>query len=136
MSLPQGYGTMVGDRGASLSGGQRQRIAIARAIVRNTPILILDEPTAGLDAASEQAVVAALDQLMKGRTSVIIAHHLATIRHADVIFVVKDSALVESGTHDVLMARNGYYAELFNTQMGWRRRASDTAGTSADRVAT
>jgi len=136
MSLPQGYGTMVGDRGASLSGGQRQRIAIARAIVRNTPILILDEPTAGLDAASEQAVVAALDQLMKGRTSVIIAHHLATIRHADVIFVVKDSALVESGTHDVLMARNGYYAELFNTQMGWRRRASDKAGTSADRVAT
>jgi len=136
MSLPQGYGTMVGDRGASLSGGQRQRIAIARAIVRNTPILILDEPTAGLDAASEQAVVAALDQLMKGRTSVIIAHHLATIRHADVIFVVKDSALVESGTHDVLMARNGYYAELFNTQMGWRRRASDKAGTSVDRVAT
>jgi len=136
MSLPQGYGTMVGDRGASLSGGQRQRIAIARAIVRNTPVLILDEPTAGLDAASEQAVVAALDQLMKGRTSVIIAHHLATIRHADVIFVVKDSALVESGTHDVLMARNGYYAELFNTQMGWRRRASDKAGTSADRVAT
>ena len=120
MSLPQGYGTMVGDRGATLSGGQRQRIAIARAIVRDTPILILDEPTAGLDAASEQAVVGALDHLMKGRTSIIIAHHLGTIRHADVIFVVKDSELAESGDHDTLMAKGGFYAELFKIQMGHR----------------
>ena len=123
MSLPQGYGTMVGDRGASLSGGQRQRIAIARAIVRNTPILILDEPTAGLDAASEQAVVSALDHLMKGRTSVIIAHHLGTIRHADVIFVVKDSELAESGTHEQLMARGGFYADLYRIQTGERTPA-------------
>ena len=116
MNLPQGYATMVGERGVTLSGGQRQRIAIARAIVRNTPILILDEPTAGLDAVSEQAVVGALDRLMEGKTSVIIAHHLHTIRHADVIFVVKDSELVEQGTHDVLLARRGVYAELYHLQ--------------------
>ena len=116
MALPQGYATMVGERGVTLSGGQRQRIAIARAIVRNTPILILDEPTAGLDAVSEQAVVSALDRLMEGKTTVIIAHHLHTIRHADVIFVVKDSELVEHGTHDVLLANSGPYAELYHLQ--------------------
>jgi subfamily B ATP-binding cassette protein MsbA len=116
ISMPQGYGTMVGERGATLSGGQRRRIAIARAIVRNTPILILDEPTAGLDAAAEQAVIEALDRLMEGRTSVVIAHHLATIRHADVIFVVKDSELVEQGTHEALLAKHGVYAELYQIQ--------------------
>src|SRR3989475_6686266 len=96
-----------------LSGGQRQRIAIARAIVRNTPILILDEPTAGLDAASEQAVVEALDHLMAGRTSIVIAHHLNSIRHADVIFVIDGSEIVEHGTHDALLAKGGVYAELY-----------------------
>ena len=116
VNMPQGYGTMVGERGSTLSGGQRRRIAIARAIVRNTPILILDEPTAGLDAAAEQAVIEALDRLMAGRTSVVIAHHLGTIRHADVIFVVKDSELVEQGTHDTLMLKNGVYAELYQIQ--------------------
>jgi ATP-binding cassette, subfamily B, bacterial len=116
MDLPHGYATMVGDRGMSLSGGQRQRIAIARAIVRNTPILILDEPTAGLDAASELAVVEALDRLMEGRTSIVIAHHLHSIRHADVIFVVDGSAIVEHGTHEALLARGGVYAELYRLQ--------------------
>ena len=116
VSMPEGYATMVGERGVTLSGGQRQRIAIARAIVRNAPILILDEPTTGLDAASEQAVIDALDRLMKGRTSVVIAHHLSTIRHANVIFVVNGSQVVEQGTHDELLARDGFYAELHRIQ--------------------
>jgi ABC-type multidrug transport system fused ATPase/permease subunit len=115
-ALPRGYETKIGERGVTLSGGQRRRIAIARAIVRNTPILILDEPTAGLDAASEKLVTEALDHLMKDRTSIVIAHHLNTIRHADVIFVVKDSEVVERGTHDELLAKGGVYAELYAIQ--------------------
>ena len=118
VNMPQGYATMVGERGVTLSGGQRRRIAIARAIVRNTPILILDEPTSGLDAASEQAVTEALAYLMKGRTSIVIAHHLSTIRHADVIFVVKDADIVERGTHETLLASGGVYAELYAIQRG------------------
>ena len=114
--MPEGYDTMVGERGVTLSGGQRQRIAIARAVIRDTPILVLDEPTVGLDAASEQSVIDALDKLMKGRTSVVIAHHLSTIRHADVIFVIKDCELVEQGTHEALLASNGVYAELHTLQ--------------------
>ena len=114
--MPEGYDTMVGERGVLLSGGQRQRIAIARAIIRDTPILILDEPTSGLDAASEQSVIEALDRLMKGRTTLLIAHHLGTIRHADCIFVVKDSELVERGTHEELLEAGGTYAELYKIQ--------------------
>jgi subfamily B ATP-binding cassette protein MsbA len=115
--MPQGYSTLVGERGVTLSGGQRQRIAIARALVRNTPILVLDEPTASLDAASERAVINALDRLMERRTSVLIAHHLSTIRHADVIFVLQDSVLVEQGTHEQLLANGGAYASLYHLQM-------------------
>src|SRR5881392_3377780 len=115
--MPQGYGTMVGERVVTLSGGQRQRIAIARAIVRNSPILILDEPTAALDAASESAVMEALDRLMEGRTSIVIAHHLRSIRHADVIFVVKGAGIVEYGTHEALLARGGVYSELYGMQV-------------------
>ncbi|HXM96110.1 MAG TPA: ABC transporter ATP-binding protein [Candidatus Dormibacteraeota bacterium] len=116
VKMPEGYNTLVGERGVLLSGGQRQRIAIARAIIRDTPILLLDEPTSGLDAASEQSVIEALDRLMKGRTSVLIAHHLGTIRHADVIFVIKDSELVEQGTHEQLLAAGGTYSELYRIQ--------------------
>ena len=115
-AMPDGYDTMVGERGVTLSGGQRQRIAIARAVIRDTPILILDEPTSGLDPVSEQAVMEALARLMHGRTSIVIAHRLSTIRHADVIFVVKDCELAEQGTHDALMAANGVYAELHRVQ--------------------
>jgi len=115
-NLPDGYATLVGERGMTLSGGERQRIAIARAIVRDSPILILDEPTTGLDAKSEQAVVEALHRLMQGRTCIVIAHHLGTIRKADMILVVKDSSIVERGTHDDLLARGGAYAEFFSVQ--------------------
>jgi subfamily B ATP-binding cassette protein MsbA len=114
--LSEGYDTMVGERGVTLSGGQRQRIAIARAVIRDTPILILDEPTSGLDSASEQAVIEALDRLMEGKTCIVIAHHLNSIRHADVVFVIKDSELVEQGTHEELLAVGGVYSELYKIQ--------------------
>jgi subfamily B ATP-binding cassette protein MsbA len=116
--MPEGYDTMVGERGVTLSGGQRQRIAIARAMIRQTPILVLDEPTSGLDAQSELAVIDALDRLMKDKTSIVIAHHLATIVHADTIFVVKDNQIAEHGTHEELLAANGFYAELYKIQFG------------------
>jgi ATP-binding cassette subfamily B protein len=110
--LPEGYDTILGERGMTLSGGQRQRIAIARAIIRDTPILILDEPTSGLDAASEKLVFEALDRLMEGRTSIVIAHRLSTIRRADVIFVIKDGSIAEKGTHEELLKAGGLYSEL------------------------
>ncbi len=116
VQLPERYDTMVGERGLTLSGGQRQRIAIARAIVRNSPILILDEPTSGLDASSEELVLEGLQRLMEGKTSIVIAHHLATIQSADVIFVVENGRLVQQGTHETLMKSGGLYAELYQTQ--------------------
>ena len=116
LNLPHGYATMVGERGSTLSGGQRRRIAIARAIVRDTPILILDEPTTGLDAAAEHAVVEAVERLIKGRTCLIIAHHFETIQRADVIFVVKDAVIVERGTHESLLEAGGVYRELYDLQ--------------------
>jgi len=125
--MPEGYDTMVGERGVTLSGGQRQRIAIARAVIRNTPILVLDEPTSGLDAVSEQAVFEALERLMEGKTSIVIAHHLATIRRAAIIFVVKENTLVERGTHDELLAAGGVYSELYEVQ--FRRDDPETAMT-------
>jgi ATP-binding cassette, subfamily B, bacterial len=114
--LPEGYNTMVGERGVTLSGGQRQRIAIARAIVRNTPILILDEPSSGLDAASEKLVFEALERLMEGRTSIVVAHRLSTIRRASIIFVVKDGTIVESGNQEQLLKAGGLYSELYKIQ--------------------
>jgi subfamily B ATP-binding cassette protein MsbA len=114
--LPDGYNTVVGERGVTLSGGERQRIAIARAVICNTPILILDEPSSGLDAASEKLVFEALDRLMEGKTTVVIAHRLSTIRRADCIFVVKDGEIVERGRHDELLRSQGLYSELYEQQ--------------------
>ncbi len=114
--LPEGYNTMVGERGVTLSGGQRQRLAIARAIVRQSPILILDEPTSGLDAASEELVFDALQRLMEGKTSIVIAHRLATIQNADKIFVIDGGTVVQQGTHAELINSGGLYAHLYQTQ--------------------
>jgi len=114
--MPDGYDTVVGERGVTISGGQRQRIGIARAIIRGSPILILDEPTSGLDVVSEAIVFDALHRLMKGKTCIVITHRLATIRKADVIFVLKDGMIVQSGTHEELLVRGGLYRELHDTQ--------------------
>ena len=114
--MPNGYQTFVGDRGDTLSGGQRQRIGIARAVIRNNPILILDEPTAALDTESERLVIQALERLMKGRTVLTIAHRLSTIRDADKIIVLKGGVVAEQGTHDQLLAMGGTYAELYSVQ--------------------
>src|SRR5882762_570870 len=114
--MPEGYDTMVGERGVTLSGGQRQRITIARAIIRDAPILILDEPSAGLDAASEKLVFDALANLMEGKTSIVIAHRLATVRRADVIFVIDQGQVVEQGTHEELLDNGGLYARLYELQ--------------------
>jgi ABC-type multidrug transport system fused ATPase/permease subunit len=100
----------------TVSGGQRQRIAIARAVIRNAPILILDEPSSGLDSSSEKQVFEALDRLMKDRTTIVIAHRLSTIQNADVIFVINEGAIVEQGTHDELMRQRGLYSELHDLQ--------------------
>jgi ABC-type multidrug transport system fused ATPase/permease subunit len=127
--MPNGYDTLVGDRGDTLSGGQRQRIGIARAIIRNNPILILDEPTAALDTESEQLVIEALERLMKGRTVITIAHRLSTIRDANNILVLKDGVVLEQGTHDQLLARNGTYAELYRVQ--FEKVPMDQAGQCA-----
>jgi len=116
--MPHGYDTMVGERGLTLSGGQRQRIGIARAVVRNSPILILDEPTAALDTESEKLVMEALERLMKGRTVITIAHRLSTIRDADKIVVLKGGYVAEEGTHDELVALGKIYAELYHIQSG------------------
>jgi ABC-type multidrug transport system fused ATPase/permease subunit len=114
--MPKGYDTMVGERGLTLSGGQRQRIGIARVMVRNSPILLLDEPTAALDTEAEKLVIDALERLMKGRTVITIAHRLTTIRDADQIIVIAEGVVAESGTHDQLIALNGIYAGLHRTQ--------------------
>ena len=115
-SQPDKYKTEVGERGLTLSGGQRQRIAIARAIVRDPVILILDEATSSLDAAVERQVQNAMDRAMTGRTSLIIAHRLSTIRNANRIIVLEDGKIIQAGTHDELIKSGGLYAELYKLQ--------------------
>jgi subfamily B ATP-binding cassette protein MsbA len=126
--LPEGYDTMIGERGQRLSGGQRQRLAIARAILRDSPILILDEATSSLDAESEMLVQDALANLMLNRTSFVIAHRLSTVRRASAIVVLERGQIVEIGTHDELLARGGAYAKLYDLQL------QDEPSDEAERV--
>src|SRR5258705_5180405 len=139
VALPLGYQTVVGERGVRLSGGQRQRIAIARALLRGAPILILDEALSSVDAESEAAIEEALDRLMRGRTPLIFAHRLSSIIGADRILVLDDGAVAESGTHATLMARDGVYRRLMAGQAGGGRRDEGLfddapAGPPADRA--
>ena len=133
-SLPDGYDTIVGERGATLSGGERQRVAIARALLKDAPILILDEPTSALDAQTEASLLEALDRLMAGRTTLIIAHRLSTIRNADRIVVMADGQVIETGNHKTLLAARGHYAHLHKLQTT-RPRARSKQRASVVRAA-
>jgi subfamily B ATP-binding cassette protein MsbA len=116
LELPQGYETQVGEQGVKLSGGQRQRLAIARAMLKNSPVLLLDEATSALDTESERQVQVALDELMSGRTTLVIAHRLSTVVGADVIYVIEDGKITQSGSHDALIEQGGPYANLYALQ--------------------
>ena len=116
MKLPNGYDTLIGERGVILSGGQRQRLSLARALFKDTPILILDEATSSLDTESERLVQQAIDRLMKGRTVIVIAHRLSTIRHANRIVVLDEGKIIQSGQHDELLQEGGLYSELYHMQ--------------------
>ena len=118
MQLPQGYETIVGERGQKLSGGQRQRIAIARAVVKNPPILILDEATSAVDNETEAAIQRSLERITVNRTTIAIAHRLSTVRNADFIYVMEEGKLVERGTHEQLLKQQGIYTSLWRVQSG------------------
>jgi len=126
-ALPQKYETVLGERGSQLSGGERQRISVARAFLKNAPILILDEPTSSVDSKTEGVILDALDRLMIGRTTFMVAHRLSTIRHADTILVLNRGALVDQGTHEELVARDGLYKQLYEAQSGQLRRRLQAA---------
>jgi ATP-binding cassette subfamily B protein len=128
-SLPDGLDTMVGERGYRFSGGEKQRIAIARLLLKAPRVVVLDEATAHLDSESEAAVQRALDTALEGRTSLVIAHRLSTVQHADSILVVVGGRIVEQGTHDELLAAGGVYADLYETQ--FRRQGAEAYGPEA-----
>ncbi|KVH32318.1 ABC transporter [Burkholderia cepacia] len=134
-AMPEGYDTIVGDRGVKLSGGQRQRIAIARAILKNAPILLLDEATSALDSASEEAIQSALDRLMVGRTVIAIAHRLSTLRNFDRIIVMNNGKVIDDGPPDVLRNRPGLYRDLLAKQHGRHHAAPDGSAPTGERVA-
>ncbi len=133
-NIDDGYETIIGERGVKLSGGQKQRIAIARAILRNAPILILDEATSALDSESEKLVQDALYNLMEHRTSFVIAHRLSTIKNANRILVIEDGKIVESGTHESLMARSGLYQKYYEMQFIDLKLKENIKGTDKDAV--
>ncbi|MBR7146512.1 MAG: ATP-binding cassette domain-containing protein, partial [Oscillospiraceae bacterium] len=118
LAMPDGFDTYVGERGVLLSGGQKQRVSIARIFLKNPPILILDETTSALDSVTELKIQNAFDELSKGRTTIIIAHRLSTVRKADRILVIEDGCIVEEGSHEALMEKNGAYAKLCRTRNG------------------
>jgi len=131
VKLPEGYNTIIGEQGLTLSGGQRQRIAIARAIIRNTPILIMDEPSSGLDSASEKLVFEALGRLMEGKTTVVIAHRFSTIQRADMILLIKGGRIIERGKHEELLRAGGLYATLYDLQFQHEDEISNATLTGA-----
>ena len=116
MSLPNGYDTEVGERGVKLSGGQKQRVSIARAFLKNPPILILDEATSALDNMMEMQIQASLAELSQGRTTIVVAHRLSTVKNADEILVLENGEIIERGSHDQLLQTNGVYSELYRYQ--------------------
>ena len=133
-AMPQGYNTVIGERGVRLSGGQRQRLAIARALVKNAPILILDEATSALDTHSEQQVQAALENLMRGRTTIMIAHRLSTVRNADQIIVLQEGDIIELGSHQDLLDQQGIYNRLIEIQSGYEKKTRDIEEVFAEAV--
>jgi ATP-binding cassette subfamily B protein/subfamily B ATP-binding cassette protein MsbA len=133
--LERGYGTVIGERGVRLSGGQKQRLAIARAVLADPKILILDEATSNLDTESERLIQRSLARLMRGRTCFVIAHRLSTIRHAGRIVVIEDGRITETGTHDELLARGGRYAEFLRVQLEGHGGPVPAAAGAGDRGA-
>jgi ABC-type multidrug transport system fused ATPase/permease subunit len=128
--LPEGYDTILGERGVNLSGGQRQRLSIARAFLKNAPILVLDEPTSALDVHTEEALLIALKELMRDRTTFVIAHRLSTVRQADLVVVLENGRIVEQGSHSALVAKDSVYANMYRSQHG---TALETNGVVAVR---